>query len=98
MNTSMSMHGTLAEYLFSDSKAHKPAVILSHRISENETFENLKSSFTRRFRNRKFGYTFFGFLTFEKRTLLDVSTYNLLGVNDFSSEYSELSGFSNDVS
>lgn len=61
------------------NQAHKPEEILSSQLYENEAFDRLSSRFTRRFRNKSFGYTFFGFFTFRKQTILSVSSR--LGTN-----------------
>ena len=61
-----------------NSQARMPEEILTSRVYENEAFDRLSSRFTRRFRNKEYGYTFFGIFTVKKPTVLSVSTIVLL--------------------
>lgn len=64
--------------IFFNGQARKPEEILSAHIYENEAFDRLSSRFTKRFRNRSIGYTFFGFLTFQKQTILSASITHIV--------------------
>lgn len=55
------------------SQAQWPQETLSNLICRNKEFDWLSSQFTRRFTAKAFGFTFFGFFTCRKQTILSVS-------------------------
>lgn len=54
-------------------KAHVPNEILAQTTPPHPEFHEKVARFCRRFQDRQIGYTYFGFATFKKSTILAVS-------------------------